>query len=173
MIMGIRLRKFALFVHVVFAVGWIGAVAAYLVLDVTVATSDDVQQLRAAWIAMGLITAWAIIPLAFWTLVTGLVMALGTKWGLFRHWWVIISLILTLLASLVLGSESRYIAQAAGVAVDPTSSDEAIRELSNTLLHSIGGLVVLLVVQVLNMYKPRGLTRYGWRKQQAAQAASV
>jgi hypothetical protein len=26
--------------------------------------------------------------------------------------------------------------------------------------------VVLLVILVLNVYKPRGMTRYGWRKQQ-------
>jgi hypothetical protein len=25
---------------------------------------------------------------------------------------------------------------------------------------------VLLVILVLNVYKPRGMTRYGWRKQQ-------
>ena len=35
-----------------------------------------------------------------------------------------------------------------------------------TLPHSVGGLLVLLVIQVLNVYKPKGLTPYGWRKQQ-------
>jgi hypothetical protein len=34
------------------------------------------------------------------------------------------------------------------------------------LLHSIGGTIVLLVILVLNLYKPRGMTPYGWRKQQ-------
>lgn len=38
--------------------------------------------------------------------------------------------------------------------------------LPPTLLHSVSGLMVLLVVQVLNVYKPQGLTSYGWRKQQ-------
>ena len=38
--------------------------------------------------------------------------------------------------------------------------------LGGELFHAGGGLLVLLVVQVLNVYKPRGLTRYGWRKQQ-------
>ncbi|MGH2688934.1 MAG: hypothetical protein ACRDKW_09025, partial [Actinomycetota bacterium] len=32
-------------------------------------------------------------------------------------------------------------------------------------VHSVGGTVVLLVILVLNVYKPRGMTRYGWRKQ--------
>jgi hypothetical protein len=34
------------------------------------------------------------------------------------------------------------------------------------------GLVVLLVIQVLNLYKPPGLTRYGWRKEQEQRAQS-
>jgi hypothetical protein len=41
-----------------------------------------------------------------------------------------------------------------------------LRTLGSTLVHSVGGTVVLLVVLVLNVYKPRGMTRYGWRKQQ-------
>jgi SNF family Na+-dependent transporter len=161
------LRKFALTAHLAVSIGWIGAVAAYLTLDVTVATSEDPQSLRAAWIGMGAITSRAIVPLAVASLLTGLVMSLGTKWGLFRHWWVLISFLLTTFATIVLLSETGHISHAAAVAVDPTTSDEALRALPNTLLHSIGGMVVLLVVQVLNMYKPRGLTRYGWRRQQA------
>jgi hypothetical protein len=166
------LRKFALTAHLAVSIGWIGAVAAYLTLDVTVATSQDAQNLRAAWIAMGAITARAIVPLAVASLLTGLVMSLGTKWGLLRHWWVLISFLLTTFAAIVLMSESGYIAHAAAVAADPTTSEEALRALPNTLLHSIGGMVVLLAVQVLNMYKPRGLTRYGWRRQQEERRAA-
>ena len=33
-----------------------------------------------------------------------------------------------------------------------------------------GGLLVLLVITVLNVYKPRGLTPYGWRKQEESRA---
>lgn len=41
-----------------------------------------------------------------------------------------------------------------------------LRTLGSTLVHSVGGTVVLLVNMWLNVYKPRGLTPYGWRKQQ-------
>jgi hypothetical protein len=41
-----------------------------------------------------------------------------------------------------------------------------ISALGSTLLHSVGGKVVLLVILVLNVYKPQGMTRYGWCKQQ-------
>lgn len=160
-----RLRKLALAVHLTASVGWIGAVAAYLVLDLTVATSDDVAKLRSAWVAMDAIATWTIVPLALTALVTGLLMALGTKWGLFRHYWVLVSFVLTVLAAIVLLSETRVIAAAAAIAADATATDEDVRAIPNTLVHSIGGLTVLLVVQVLNLYKPPGLTPYGWRKQ--------
>jgi SNF family Na+-dependent transporter len=161
-----RLRKGMLAAHLTCSVGWLGAVVAYLVLDLTVATSSDAQAVRAAWIAMGQVTSSVLVPLAVASLVTGVVMAIGTKWGLFRHWWVLISLLLTLFAVLVLLSESELIGRVAAMAADPSASDEVLFAVPATLPHSLGGLVVLLVIQVLNVYKPQGLTPYGWRKLQ-------
>jgi len=158
------LRKLALAVHLTCSVGWIGAVAAYLALDVTVAVSRDPQTVRSVWIAMGLVVAWAIVPLAAAALLTGLAMALGTRWGLFRHWWVLISLLLTIGATLVLLSEASVIGDAAATAGDPSTSADQLLALRPTLPHSVSGLAVLLVIQVLNIYKPQGLTPYGWRK---------
>jgi hypothetical protein len=165
------LRKFALASHLAASVGWVGGVAGYLALDVTVATSQDPQTLRASWIALHLVASRAIVPLAFAALLTGLVMALGTKWGLFRHWWVVISLVLTVFAILVLVSEAGVISHSAAVAADPTTSDDELRAIPSTLPHSVGGMVVLLVIQTLNIYKPQGLTKYGWRKQQEERRA--
>jgi hypothetical protein len=51
-----------------------------------------------------------------------------------------------------------HLAETAASSADP-------RELPGTLLHSIGGLVVLLITVILSVFKPRGVTRYGWRKQ--------
>jgi hypothetical protein len=165
MILPPAVRKLALAVHLSCSVGWLGAVVAYLVLDLTVATSQDVPAVRSAWMAMGLVVSSAIVPLALASLVTGLVMALGTKWGLLRHWWVLISFVLTVLATLVLLSEAGVVTRSAAIAAASTSAAE-LRFLPPTLLHSVGGLGVLLVVQVLNIYKPHGLTPYGWRKLQ-------
>jgi hypothetical protein len=157
------LRKAVLTTHVVTSVGWLGAVVAYLALDVTAATSQDVGLVRTAYGAMELVVVSAIVPLALAAVVIGVVNALGTTWGLFRHWWVIVKLLLTLVATTVLLLQVptiRMLAEAARSGADP-------RELPGTLAHSIGGLLVLVVVAVLSTYKPRGLTRYGWRKQQA------
>lgn len=165
MIMPPRLRRFALTVHIIVSVGWIGAVAAYIALDVATATSQDAQTLRAAYLAMERTTSVVIVPLAIATLLTGLVMSLGTKWGLFRHYWTLISFLLTVFATIVLLAETRTISSFAAIAADPTTSSDQLRTLGSTLVHSVGGIVVLLVNMWLNVYKPRGLTPYGWRKQ--------
>ena len=165
MIMAPRLRKFALAAHIALSVGWIGAVAGYIALDVAAATGRDAETLRACYLAMGLIAWYVIVPLALAALVSGLVMSLGTRWGLFRHNWVLISLLLTIIATVVLLVETQTIGYFANVAADPRTSDDDLRALGNTLVHSVGGTVVLLVILVLNVYKPRGMTRYGWRKQ--------
>lgn len=157
-----RLRKAVLTTHVVTSVGWLGAVLAYLALDVTAVISSDVDRVRSAFVAMELTVLYAIVPLALATMVIGLVNAVGTSWGLFRHYWVLAKLLLTTVATIVLLLETktiRSLAEAAGSGADPLG-------LPGTLPHSIGGLVVLLLVTVLSIYKPKGLTRYGWRKQQ-------
>lgn len=160
------LRKLLLAVHIAVSVAWIGAVVAYLPFDVVAATSADAERLRLAYLAMDLISRRALVPLALTSLGTGIVVSLATPWGLFRHYWVVISLLLTTFATIVLLVESRTIAYLADVAADPSVAAERIQDLGNTLVHSVGGLAVLLVVHVLNVYKPRGLTRYGWRKLQ-------
>jgi hypothetical protein len=158
------LRKLTLAVHLSCSLGWIGAVVAYLALGVAAATSHDAQTVRAAWIAMALTGWYVIVPLAVAAFLTGLVMALGTPWGLFRRYWVLISLGLTVLATAVL---LLHMPSVSSLADQARSADGArLGGLGSDLLHPGLGLVLLLVITGLNGYKPRGLTRYGWRKQQ-------
>jgi hypothetical protein len=157
------LRKLALIVHLTASVGWIGAVMAYLALNVSAITNQDVQTVRAAWIAMEVTGWYVIVPLAFAALLTGLVMSLGTQWGLFRHYWVLITLGLTIVCTVILLSHMRTVSSVARMAREPDSAH--LGHLGGDLLHPGVGLLVLLVILALNVYKPRGLTPYGWRKQ--------
>ena len=157
------LRKLTLASHLTVAIGWIGAVLAYLALGIAAATSSDAQTVRGAWVAMELTGWYVIVPLAITSLVTGVVMALGTRWGLFRHYWVFFSLALTAFAVVVLILHMPTVSSLADIARD--ADEERLASLGGDLTHPAIGLVVLLVVQVLNIYKPRGLTTYGRRKQ--------
>jgi hypothetical protein len=180
MILPPSLRKIVLAVHLAFSVGWIGAAIVYLTLSVAAMTTDDAATLSAAWIGMDLAGRYAIVPLALASLVTGIVMAVGTKWGLFRHYWVVFSLVLTILATIVLllhmpdvttlADEARELA--AGSREDLGTHLYA-RLQDGDLLHPGLGLIVLLVIQVLNVFKPRGLTRYGQRKVREQQAETA
>jgi len=156
-----RLRKIVLTAHVATSVGWLGAVLAYLALDITAVTGREIQTVRAAYVAMELVIWLAIVPLALASVLIGIVNALGTPWGLLRHYWVLLKLLLTILATIVLLQEAQVVsalAETADSVADP-------RDLPGTLLHSGGGLFVLLVIAVLAIFKPRGVTRYGWRNQ--------
>lgn len=161
--MGPTVRKFSLAAHLTVSVGWIGAVVAYLALVVAAWTNSDAQTLRAAWLGMELIGWYAIVPLAVAALATGIVMGVGTHWGLFRHYWVVFSLVLTVLATGVLIVHMPTVSSIADATIGTPSAGRA--GLYGELLHAGGGLIVLLVIVGLNVYKPRGRTPYGQRKQ--------
>jgi hypothetical protein len=162
-----RFRQFALTVHVTFSVGWIGAVAAFLALDVPGLTSEDAQMVRAVYLAMDLTIRFVVVPLALASLLTGLAQALGTPWGLFRHYWVLVKFLLTVVDAIILLNYMQTAGVIAGRAADPTfSSDDFLaRRTPFAVLHAGGGLLVLLVAATLGVYKPRGMTPYGRRKQ--------
>jgi hypothetical protein len=164
-------RKLVLIVHLTSSLGWIGAVVAYVALGIAAVANRDPAIVRGAWMAMELIGWFVIVPLALAALVTGLVISLGTAWGLFRHYWVLISLALTLLATVVLIVHMPSVSATAALARVADSSQ--LGQLGGDLGHAVGGLVVLLVVTVLNVYKPQGLTAYGWRKQQEARGRAT
>ena len=160
--MSAGVRKFALAAHLTLSVGWVGGVVAYLALGVSAVTSNDVQKVRAAWVAMDLIGWYALVPFAVAALLSGLVMSLGTPWGLFRHYWVVVTLVLTVLCTVVLVLHMPSVSSLATLASEADSSH--LQSLGGDLFHPSVGLLVLLVVTALNVYKPRGLTHYGWRK---------
>ena len=168
MTMAPGVRKLVLTVHLTASVGWIGAVVAYLALGVSAVANQDAQTIRAAWTGMELTGWYAIVPLALAALLTGVVMSLGTSWGLFRHYWVLISLALTILSTIVLVLHMPTVSATADVA--RAADGAALRGLGGDLLHPGVGLLVLLAIMALNVYKPRGLTPYGWRKQQEERA---
>jgi hypothetical protein len=167
------LRKFALTLHITSSVGLLGAVAGFLVLAVAGLTGQDARIVRAAYLAMELIARFVSVPLAVASLVTGVVQSLGTPWGLFRHYWVLVKLLLTTFATSVLLLKMELIGYVAGVAAETTLSSADLRAARTELVvHASGGLVVLLIPMALSVYKPRGMTRYGWRKQYEQEAPS-
>ena len=164
MLMPPRLRKLALTAHVVSSVGWLGAVVSFLALAITGLISQDAQGVRAAYLALELTGWWVIVPLSFASLLTGIVQSLGTKWGLFQHYWVLIKLLMNVAGSIVLLLHMRLIRLVAAAAAETTLSNSDLRDVRIKLAATASAAVlVLLVATTLSVYKPRGRTRYGWR----------
>lgn len=171
MTMAPGLRKFMLVAHVTSSVGSLGAVAVFLTLAVIGLTSQDAQVVRAVYIANGFIAWYIILPLILAALVIGVVQSLSTTWGLFRHYWVIAKLLITVLTITVLLLQMEGISSIAGVATETALSSADLLGLRGSLrFHATGGLLVLLMLVALSVFKPRGMTRYGWRKQHERRA---
>ena len=158
MTMSPRVRRLALTAHVIASVGWFGALAVFLAHAAVSWAGRDAETVRAADVAMGLTVWFVILPFSIASLTTGVIQALGTQWGLFRHYWVLAKLLLTLLATVVLllkVGPINHLANAAAQGVVGTDRDlSALR--TSILVHAMGGLVVLLATAALAVYKPSG-----------------
>lgn len=172
MTMSPGLRKLALTAHVTSSVGWLGAVAAFLGLAVIGLTSQNAQTVRGAYLVMEPAAWYVLVPLAFASLLTGVIQSLGTTWGLFRHYWVVFKFLLNIFAVAVLLIYMKTFSLMAGVAADASADLAAVRNASPRL-HAALALLVLLVATVLAVYKPRGLTPYGRRKQRERMATDA
>ncbi len=167
MIMPPRLRKFVLTAHVVSSVGWLGAVITFVGITFVALNSQDAQTLRGALLMMEPIGWYVLVPLAFASLLTGLVQSLGTTWGLIRHYWVLYKLVIAVVSTIVLvlfliTTLDPVISGAA----NPASSVDELRALAGTPKdHALLALSGLLVATVLAVYKPRAMTPYGQREQ--------
>src|SRR5262245_62133312 len=116
-------RKFALLTHILSSVAWIGAAAVYIAMAVVVATSADALSVRGALVTMQVSVWSAIVPLGVASLLTGLLISLGTKWGLFQHYWVIFKLALNLFGLTILLIYTQSIDYFADMATQTTGQD--------------------------------------------------
>jgi hypothetical protein len=159
-------RRAVLVTHVGCSVGWLGAVCTSLVVAVAGLAGADAPVVRAAYLTLEPIGWYALVPFGLASLLTGLVQSLGTAWGLLRHYWVVAKLVMNLISIGVLLLYTQtlgYLADLARAATSPAQLD-ALRTPS-PVVHATAAVLLLLVALVLSVYKPRGLTAYGHRKQ--------
>lgn len=165
------LRKFMLTVHITFAVSWIGAVVCFLALAIAGLTSRDIQMVQAAYLAMELIARFIIVPLSFAPLLTGPILSLGTPWGLFKHYWILAKLVITVFSTIIMQLHMQPIELLAAAATKTTFLSADLHSMQvQMVVASAVALMALLVEMALAVYKPKGMTPYGWRKQDEQRA---
>jgi hypothetical protein len=156
------LRRFTFTTHVTSSVGWVGAVLVFLALAAIALTSKDERTVRGAYLVMAPAAWFVLVPLAHAALVSGIALSLGTPWGLFRHYWVVFKLGITLFSTVILMIYMGTFQQMAGVAADPVVELGLVRNPS-PLVHAVLALTLLLIATWLAVYKPFGMTPYGTR----------
>lgn len=171
MILAPQQLRLALLAHIVTSVGFLGAVASFLVLAWVGLSSPDPQHVRAAYVAGAMITWRIIVPLSFASVLTGLIVSLGTAWGLFRHYWVLIKFVITIFATAVLMIHTQPVDHMSRMAAATDLAPGDLLGARVQLVVASGAAVLaLLTTTALSIYKPRGLTRYGWRAQHEGRA---
>lgn len=157
-------RKFTYTAHLTSSIGWIGAVFVFVAMAALALTSRDERVVRGAYLIMAPAAWFVLVPLAHASLLTGIALSLGTAWGLFRHYWVVLKLGITVFCTVILMIYMGTFRQMAGLAAAPVVNMDTVRNAS-PVLHASIALLLLFVATVLGVYKPFGLTAYGWRKQ--------
>jgi hypothetical protein len=154
-------RKALLAVHVIVAVGWFGLDLCLLVLAVTGAVTGDPLLRRAAYLALGQLGGTLIIPVSVAALVTGITLAAGTRWGLVKYRWVLVSLLLTTpMTAAVIFALLPLLQGAAHAAATHTSAAAAVGgERFSVIIASSAEMAVLITIAVINIVKPWGRTR--------------
>jgi hypothetical protein len=161
------IRKLALTAHVTSS-AWMGAVGAFLALALAGLTSEDPDLVRASYLAMQLTGWFVIVPLSLAALPSGLLMSLGTEWGLVRHYWIIVKLVITVLATILLLVHMQPVSHLARAVAEETLARGEMAGLRLQLVANAGAaLVALLIATALSIYKPRGTTRFGRDQRQS------
>ena len=103
-----------------------------------------------------------IVPFSLASLATGLIQSLGTQWGLFRHYWVVAKLLITVGASLLLMLHIQVVSSVAEAASAGALSARHLRDPRMQLVADAGAAsVVLLIAIALSIFKPQGRTPFG------------
>jgi uncharacterized membrane protein len=152
-------RKALLVLHIVSGVSWMGVDIALLVLLLTARAADDAASVASAFNAIRMIVPIAVPPLSLSIVATGLLLGLGTPWGLVRHWWVLVKLVLSLvMAVLVFTSLVPGVNAIAELDLATTSADAVRASLgplpSMLLFPPVVSFLMLGTATVLSIFKP-------------------
>jgi hypothetical protein len=147
-----RWRKAVLTVHVVTAVGWLGVDLVLLTFGVAGLTGADPE---VVYPAQSLIGRMLFAPLSVLVWLVGVVNAVGTPWGLLRHRWVLVKLLLTTaMLGLVLFLLLPALTEAGDLAGDLPRRDRITMVVAPSVSSTL-----LLFATVLSTYKPWGRVR--------------
>ncbi|WP_405861230.1 DUF2269 domain-containing protein [Streptomyces sp. NBC_00090] len=162
-------RRATLVVHVVSAASWLGLALGLLALGITAATTESAPVLEASVRSMKTMVDWLVFPVALLTLLTGLLMALASNWGLARHRWIYTKFWLTL--AMIAGTFFGFRDAIVNTYTDVTAG-HPLADAGDVLLGPMVSLASYVFMMTISILKPWGLTKHG-RKQRAVSRRAV
>ncbi|WP_433330290.1 hypothetical protein [Spirillospora sp. CA-294931] len=165
-------RKLWLTLHVASSSAWLGASTTMAVLSFVGLLSPDPGARRQAYAFMHLLDLALVIPMVLLSIATGLVLSLGTQWGLLNHWWVVTKFVIALAIVATAAAWENFLvrglAEAAAAAPpgDPAGRDWS---LAACMVVFVG---LLLTATAFSVLKPGGRTKRGRRDLRRAPASA-
>ncbi|MEU8609898.1 hypothetical protein AB0C29_18100 [Actinoplanes sp. NPDC048791] len=156
-------RRFFLALHVGFSVAWLGLSLSMTALSLIGLSADDPALRHHAYRVMHIFDLGVVIPIVLLSLLSGLVVALLTKWGLTRHWWVLSKFVIALSIPLAAGfAQERWITELIERTADPAvqPGGSGVRLVVCMVVY----VVLLATATALSVYKPGGMTPWAKRK---------
>jgi hypothetical protein len=158
--LGNRTRKGVLVVHIASAGAWIGIEVVLGVLVFTAMFTGDPQVAATCYQAMALFAVWPMLSCGLLCLLSGVVLGLGTRYGLIKYWWVAVKLVLNLvLCVLVLVLLRPGVDDAASYGRDLAAGRDPATDTTNMIFPPLVSGVSLIFAIVLSLYKPWGRIR--------------
>jgi hypothetical protein len=153
-------RRGLLVVHVVSSGAWIGIDVIVAVLVSTGWFADDLGLRSLAYRALAAFVVWPMLVSGLVCLGTGLLLGLGTKWGLIRYWWVFVKLVLNLLlCGLIVLVLQPGMGDVAAYGEDLLTGSSPTSDTARLFFPPAVSLSCLALAAVLAVFKPWGRVR--------------
>lgn len=147
-----RTRKAVVVLHVIASVALLGQVWVNMVLALFAMATSDAGAARVAYTFLQLFVFSSAIPFTMLSLLTGVVLGVGSKWGVLRYRWVSAKLVLLVLTVLI------------GMTVQGPLLEQLVAAPSPGVRWAHAAttglqLVLLVVATWLSVFKPGGRIR--------------
>jgi uncharacterized membrane protein len=162
--LGRNARRTTLLLHILCGVGWMGLDLGLATLVLTGATTGSGPVAAASYTAVRIVIPVVVPVLALGMLLTGVVLGLGTKYGLVQWTWVLVKLCVAIVLTVLV-----FVALVPGALSIPTeltgAADDIRREIgaaaSDLIYPPVVSFLALGFAMVVSIWKPWGRTRWG------------
>jgi hypothetical protein len=158
--LGQRARRIVLVVHILAAGAWVGIDVLVGVFVIAGWVGDDMATRGVAYQALGLFVVWPMLTAGLLSLGSGVLLGLGSKFGLVRYWWVAVKLVINVvLCVLIVVLLQPGLADVASYGRTLSAGGSPSQDVSQLFFPPAVSLTALSLATLLAVFKPWGRIR--------------